>query len=138
MRDNEGYDTLVNRIPRTIRDVRESAYEPARIIKRRHRSNIVEIRQFARNWVLRISKINQGDKVSVRGKIEAVSTVNISLDRFGSHLTLRSVRFERRAGFPTSARRPMQGYDWTENNRPLFGRARVLTHHPVNDRRRRC
>jgi hypothetical protein len=47
----------------------ESAYDPAGIIKRQHRNNIAEIRQFAQNWALRISKINRGDNVSVRGKL---------------------------------------------------------------------
>lgn len=43
MRENEGFDILHNGVPRTFRDVRESAYEAARFAKARHRTDIIEI-----------------------------------------------------------------------------------------------
>ena len=43
LRDNQGYDILVNGIPRTFRDAKEIAYDAARVIKRRNKGDIVEI-----------------------------------------------------------------------------------------------
>lgn len=44
MKDTEGFDILVNNIPRTFRDRREDAYAAARVIKRKHPRDVVEIR----------------------------------------------------------------------------------------------
>ena len=43
MRDNEGYEIRHNGVPRSFRDVKESAYEAARFAKSRNPSDIIEI-----------------------------------------------------------------------------------------------
>lgn len=43
LRADEGYDITVNGVPRTFRDAKESAFDAARIIKRRNKGEIVEI-----------------------------------------------------------------------------------------------
>ena len=43
MRDNEGLEIRVNGVPRTFRELKELAYEAARIIKNKVPGDIVEI-----------------------------------------------------------------------------------------------
>ena len=43
MRDNEGYEIRHNGVPRSFRDVKESAFAAARFAKTRHPSDIIEI-----------------------------------------------------------------------------------------------
>ena len=44
LRTNEGFDLLVNGEDRTFRDVKESAYAAARVLKRANGGCIIEIR----------------------------------------------------------------------------------------------
>jgi hypothetical protein len=44
LRDDEGFDLLVNGIDRTFSDTKLGAYEVARELKRRNRGCIIEIR----------------------------------------------------------------------------------------------
>jgi hypothetical protein len=44
LRDDEGFDVLINGIARTFRDGKLPAYEAARVIKRKNRNDIVEVR----------------------------------------------------------------------------------------------
>ena len=43
MPSNEGFEIIVNGVPRTFRDRKEIAYEAARYLKSRHPKDIVEI-----------------------------------------------------------------------------------------------
>ena len=43
MRDNEGFDILHNGVPRTFRDLKETAHEAARFAKSRAKGDIIEI-----------------------------------------------------------------------------------------------
>ena len=44
LREDEGYDLLVNGADRTFRDEKENAYAAARVLKRANRGCIIEIR----------------------------------------------------------------------------------------------
>jgi hypothetical protein len=41
---DEGFDLLVDGVQRTFRDLKDSAYEAARTLKRMNRNSIIEIR----------------------------------------------------------------------------------------------
>jgi hypothetical protein len=43
MRENEGFDILINGVPRTFRDKKATAYDAARTIKSHARNDIIEI-----------------------------------------------------------------------------------------------
>lgn len=47
MPDNEGFEILINRVPRTFRDQKPAAYEAARYLKRKAVVDVVEIRDCA-------------------------------------------------------------------------------------------
>jgi len=44
LREDEGFELLIDGVQRTFRDVKASAYDAARELKRRNRNNIIEIR----------------------------------------------------------------------------------------------
>jgi hypothetical protein len=52
MRENKGFDILVNGVVRTFRDRPETAYQAARYLKRRHPKDIVEVLDRATNTKL--------------------------------------------------------------------------------------
>ena len=43
MQDNQGFEILINGTPRTFRDHQQPALEAARIIKKKNRSELVEV-----------------------------------------------------------------------------------------------
>ena len=47
LRDDEGFDLLVDGVPRTFRDLQEGAYAAARELKRSNRNSIIEVRDRA-------------------------------------------------------------------------------------------
>lgn len=47
LREDEGFDLLVDGVQRTFRDVKDNAYAAARELKRRNRNNIIEVRDRA-------------------------------------------------------------------------------------------
>jgi hypothetical protein len=44
LRDDEGFDVLINGVVRTFRDRKIAGYEAGRVIKRKHRGDIIEVR----------------------------------------------------------------------------------------------
>jgi hypothetical protein len=44
LRNDEGFDILINGVARTFRDRKISAYEAGRVIKRKQRGDIIEVR----------------------------------------------------------------------------------------------
>jgi hypothetical protein len=44
LRDDEGFDLLVDGVQRTFRDEKDNAYAAARVLKQSNRNSIVEIR----------------------------------------------------------------------------------------------
>ena len=47
LREDEGFDLLVDGVWRTFRDLQESAYGAARLLKAKNRNSIIEIRDRA-------------------------------------------------------------------------------------------
>ena len=47
LRDDEGFDILINGVWRTFRDIEANAYEAARFAKKWHKGDLVELRKRA-------------------------------------------------------------------------------------------
>jgi hypothetical protein len=43
LRDDEGFEILIDGTPRTFRDAKDNAYSAARLLKRSNRNNIIEV-----------------------------------------------------------------------------------------------
>jgi hypothetical protein len=47
LQNNEGFEIWVNNVPRTFRDLKDTALSAARMLKAKHRNAVIEIRDRA-------------------------------------------------------------------------------------------
>jgi hypothetical protein len=86
-REDEGFDILIDGVPRTFRDVQSSAFDAARTLKGSNRNGIVEVRDRATG-----AKTAGRDDEAVRWK-EAISALAVEATRLRSVvLSMKSAR----------------------------------------------